>query len=68
MTKPIRYQTIGGIRYRIRDVGVDDLEKAALNRKRIAEGYGIEYWIRLENMLEQEEQQEIAGIIQVRRK
>lgn len=66
--KPIRYQTYGGIRYRICDLGCDDLEKAAQNRKRIKENYAIDYWIRLESMLEQEELREIAGIIQVRRK
>lgn len=46
----------------------DDLEAAAQNRKRVRENYAIEYWIRLESSLEQEEQREIAGVIQVRRK
>jgi len=67
MTKPIRYQTIGGIRYRICDVGVDDLEKAALNRKRIAENYAVGWWLEQEAR-EAEEQQEMAGVIQVRRR
>ena len=66
--KPIRYQTIGGVRYRICDLGCDDLELAKRNREMVAQNRCVEYWVRLENQLEQEEQQEIAGVIQVRRR
>jgi len=65
--KSTRHQTIGGIRYRICDLGVDDLERAALNRKRIKENYAIDYWIRLEAQ-EQEEIKEFGWLPQVRRR
>jgi len=67
MTAPVRYKIIGGVRYKIRDVGVDDLERAAFNRKLVKENYAIDYWLRLESQ-ESEEIKEISWMPQVRRK
>lgn len=68
MNAPVRYEVIDGVRYKFRDLGCDDLDAAALNRKRVKEGYGDAWWIQLESSLEQVEQREIAGIIRVRRR
>lgn len=67
MTKPIRYQTIKGVRYRFLDLGCEDLEAATQNRKRIKENYGIEWWIRMEAQ-EQEEIKELGWLPQIRKR
>ena len=64
----ITYRTIDGIRYRCRDTGCDDLERAERNREMVAQNQFIDFWLMLEARQKEEEMREIGSIIRIRKR